>query len=276
MDSPRARDFSRSQSVLVVDDDVSMRESVALILPLTLGVHVEAVGSAESALMLVRQKKIDLALVDLVLPDMSGLELARRFHHEHISVPWILMSGFMDYDTAHCAGKLGALRAIALPTDLAAVVAKGLDDVNRERAWPTLPVSYGVSDSETAAERWARLVLRACDSDRDPHTLLEWSRCVGLSYSSLTDASRIIQIDPHDARDFARILRALFHTGGRVAGIESLLHVFDSRTLTRLLHHAGLVEHGHDDVTFHEWLRLQKFVPIDHPALAALVKLMGA
>jgi CheY-like chemotaxis protein len=239
-----------------------------------LGVEVDTAGSGHGGWSLVQEKRIDLALIDLCLPDMSGLELARRLREQHISVPWILMSGFMDYDAAREAGALGAIRAVALPTDLAELVSRALEDLGQTLVWPALPIARRLRKAGTSAEHWAHLVLQACDSERDLPTLREWAACVAKSYSRLAEASRIIRIDPHDARDFMRILRVLLHSDGRVAGIESLLNVADYRTLARLMERAGLAN-SQPRLTPAEWIHQQHFISADHPAVLAVLEIIG-
>src|SRR5262245_54621463 len=113
--------WRQTRRVLVVDDDLGMRETANLLLPRILGVHPETADCALGGLRIMERERIDLALIDLRLPDMSGLELIRRCRDQHIAIPWILMSGFMDYDAAREAGALGALRVIRLPIDLSVI-----------------------------------------------------------------------------------------------------------------------------------------------------------
>ncbi|NYH21037.1 hybrid sensor histidine kinase/response regulator [Paraburkholderia bryophila] len=62
------------------DDDVSRKISKALLT--RLGYRVETVASGREALAMLRTRPIDLAVVDINMPDLNGLELARELHEQ--------------------------------------------------------------------------------------------------------------------------------------------------------------------------------------------------
>ncbi|MDP3058117.1 MAG: response regulator, partial [bacterium] len=62
----------------VVDDDVAVRRMLgSIIQQAKLGVVVGESGLAEEALLAICEKIADVVLVDLLLPDMDGIELIR-------------------------------------------------------------------------------------------------------------------------------------------------------------------------------------------------------
>src|SRR4051812_8596097 len=63
--------------ILVVDDEPAFRFALSTGLSLE-GFEVDAVGSAQEALDLMERRRFDLALVDLMMPGMHGLDLSRR------------------------------------------------------------------------------------------------------------------------------------------------------------------------------------------------------
>lgn len=69
--------MSSQESVLVVDDDPSLRQLLRISLEAH-GYGVDEAGSGTAALELARALGPDAVLLDLGLPDMSGLEVARR------------------------------------------------------------------------------------------------------------------------------------------------------------------------------------------------------
>ncbi|MGA7109976.1 MAG: response regulator, partial [Terracidiphilus sp.] len=61
--------------ILVVDDEVAVADSLQLILSRR-GFEVRAVYSAENAVEILAEWQPDLAMIDVMLPKMNGIELA--------------------------------------------------------------------------------------------------------------------------------------------------------------------------------------------------------
>jgi CheY-like chemotaxis protein len=78
------------QRVLVVDDDLGLREMISTALGMR-GADVVAVGSAEAALT--QQGPFAVVIVDLLLPDMRGDALLARLRHAGIAEIGILVTG---------------------------------------------------------------------------------------------------------------------------------------------------------------------------------------
>ncbi len=125
-----------------------------------------------------------------------------------------------------------------------------------------------------AAERWAQLVLNACSADSDLKTLNLWARSVGVSRTSLCDSCRMVQVEPREARDLARILRACRVAAKECVHLESILDVRDSRTLVKLLSKAGLKGPTPTTSSLTFVLEHQQFVAADNDGLRALRRLV--
>lgn len=84
-----------SRTLLLVDDDPGIRESTAEALG-ALGLRVVVTADAAQALDWFERhgQEADLVLTDIVLPGLSGLDLARRLHAARPELPIILMSGY--------------------------------------------------------------------------------------------------------------------------------------------------------------------------------------
>lgn len=65
------------KTLLVVEDDADSRNAICTILE-SLGFNHLAFGSAKDALQGLSGKKIDLALLDIMMPEMNGYELLRE------------------------------------------------------------------------------------------------------------------------------------------------------------------------------------------------------
>jgi CheY-like chemotaxis protein len=81
--------------ILVVDDNVLVRESFTELLRHR-GYSVLQAGDGEQALDVVRQNAIDLAIIDVMMPTMGGLEFRQRLADEAPQVETILVTGQPD------------------------------------------------------------------------------------------------------------------------------------------------------------------------------------
>jgi two-component system response regulator AtoC len=114
--------------VLVAEDE----ENLAHILSTFLrgrGHHVVCVGDGKTALQAVRSEAFDVALVDIVMPEMDGLETLRHLRAEPDPPEVIIITGNGTVETAITAMKLGAYDYMAKPYRMAEI------DVLVRRAW---------------------------------------------------------------------------------------------------------------------------------------------
>jgi len=86
-----------SQNLLLVEDDEGVRDFIVSALT-SLGYEVKAVSSAEEAMQLLNTAnvKIDLVLTDVVMPGISGQELAEQIKKYFAKLPVIFISGYTD------------------------------------------------------------------------------------------------------------------------------------------------------------------------------------
>ncbi|HEY5190914.1 MAG TPA: response regulator [Candidatus Deferrimicrobium sp.] len=87
----------RSGTVLLVEDSDVVRDVVALMLESD-GLTVLQASSGEEALALVRRgdAPIDLLLTDIVMPEMSGVELADRLERERADLRILFMTAYAE------------------------------------------------------------------------------------------------------------------------------------------------------------------------------------
>ena len=100
------------QSVLIVDDDPATCVTFGEALRLA-GLRVETAETGQAALKSLRRSTFDLLLLDLRLPDMSGLELIRTRR-----VPFMLISGFLTIAETVEAMRLGAREVLEKPVEV--------------------------------------------------------------------------------------------------------------------------------------------------------------
>jgi DNA-binding NtrC family response regulator len=103
--------------LLVVDDDAPILALVERVASQT-GFDVTTCGGGTDALRSVIRRPADLALVDLRMPDVDGLDLLRQLKTTVPGCEVILMTGYAAVDSAVEAIKLGAREYLSKPLDL--------------------------------------------------------------------------------------------------------------------------------------------------------------
>ena len=103
-----------AKTILIVDDEEFIRLSLQQILSEE-DYNVILNESGTEALRTVTEEEIDLVLLDLNLPDMSGLEILRRIKQLQPQILTIIMTGFASVESAVEAIKLGAYDYIKKP-----------------------------------------------------------------------------------------------------------------------------------------------------------------
>jgi signal transduction histidine kinase len=87
----------KAATIMVVDDDSRVRDITTSILADDLGYVVLQAGSGGAALdLLDRHTSVDLILLDVAMPGMSGVEVARQVQLKHPTIPILFVTGYVD------------------------------------------------------------------------------------------------------------------------------------------------------------------------------------
>ena len=78
--------------VLVVDDEPMLTDLVSMVLQQYEGWKASTVDSGTSALSALREKDIDLVVLDIMLPDIDGLEVLQRIHEMRPGLPVLMLT----------------------------------------------------------------------------------------------------------------------------------------------------------------------------------------
>jgi FixJ family two-component response regulator len=103
-----------TELVLVIDDDASMREAISRLLH-AIGLTVRTFGSAAEFLGTRLPDIPACVILDVRLPDLSGLDLQREMVERGIHVPVIFITGHGDIQTSVQAMKAGAVEFLTKP-----------------------------------------------------------------------------------------------------------------------------------------------------------------
>jgi two-component system, NarL family, nitrate/nitrite response regulator NarL len=122
-------------TVVIVDDHALFSQGLALLLESRAGDTFTVAGSAtagEEAVALVGKHRADIAIVDLALPPLGGVETIRRIKSSYPSTRVLALSGTEDLDLAAAALRAGAEGYLGKSADPEVLVA------------PLLAISAGV------------------------------------------------------------------------------------------------------------------------------------
>src|SRR5277367_4663616 len=100
--------------VFVVDDDPSVRDAVRRLIA-SVGLRVETFGSTREFLAATRPEAPACLVLDVRLPDVSGLEFQRDLAQADVHIPIIFVTGHADIPMSVRAMKAGAVEFLTKP-----------------------------------------------------------------------------------------------------------------------------------------------------------------
>jgi len=182
------------QRVLVVDDEPNIVDVISMALRYE-GFEVDAAGTGAEALAKIRDTRPHVLLLDVMLPDMEGFEVAKQLGAERARVPIIFLTARDATEDRVRGLTVGGDDYVTKPFSLAELIA-------RVRA---LLRRAGVTDTDSSVVAFADVEL-----DDDAH--------------EVTRAGRLIELTPTEYR----LLRYLLLNPRRVLSRTQLLeHVWD-------------------------------------------------
>lgn len=117
--APPAAAASRGR-ILVVDDDRLVLATVVHGLA-DAGFDIIDADNGDDAILLAREHRPDLALLDIRMDGMSGFDVA-RYLRDALQVPFVFLSAFSDEATLAQIRALGALASLVKPLDIAQII----------------------------------------------------------------------------------------------------------------------------------------------------------
>ena len=113
--------MAKETRVLVVDDDISFAESLTDILTAK-GYDAVAVNSGEEALEKIKERSFDVALMDVKMPVMDGMQTFKEIKNLSRSITVIMMTAYSMDELVHDALKEGAYGVLRKPLDIEQVI----------------------------------------------------------------------------------------------------------------------------------------------------------
>jgi two-component system OmpR family response regulator len=186
---------SASQRILVVDDERSIVDAVATALRYE-GFDVAEATNGRSALAAAQENPPDLMVLDIMLPDLDGLEVTRRLRSSGVRVPVLFLTARDAVEDKVAGLTVGGDDYVTKPFSLAEVVA-------RTRA--ILRRTSGGAMSEDSRLELADVVL-----DEDSHQVWRAGEPVTLTATEFS-LLRFFMLNPRRVLSKSQILDHVWH-----------------------------------------------------------------
>jgi len=138
--------------LLLVEDDVMVASGIKLGLT-NAGYTVDWVGSAERAEQALEGESFDLAIVDIGLPGVDGLELTRRLRTRGLTMPVLILTARDALHDRVQGLDLGADDYMLKPFELPELLARLRALLRRSQAATSAVLAFGPLEMDTALRR---------------------------------------------------------------------------------------------------------------------------
>lgn len=166
------------KKVLIVDDDAELRSTLSEILK-GAGYHIDEASSGKEAIEKMASKDFDIALLDLMMPKMNGIETLTELKKITPKTKVIMITAFATVENAVDAIKKGASDYISKPfriDDLLTTIRRVIEEGRFEEGITKLDLDYTLS---SLANPIRRNILRLLNS-RKSMRLMELVRELGI------------------------------------------------------------------------------------------------
>lgn len=194
-------------TILVVDDEPSIVDAVATTLRYE-GFEVREATNGRAALAAAQEAPPDLIVLDVMLPDLDGLEVTRRLRADHIRVPVLFLTARDSVEDKIAGLTVGGDDYVTKPFSLGEVVA---------RARAILRRTQSEADGDDGRLRFADVEL-----DEDSHEVWRAGTAIRLTATEF-NLLRFFLLNPRRVLSKAQILDNVWHYdfGGDPSVVET-------------------------------------------------------
>ncbi|MEM4406090.1 MAG: response regulator [Candidatus Methanomethylicaceae archaeon] len=122
------------KKILIIDDDEDIVQSLSTLLS-SIGFVVDTAVTGEEAIKKSKQNVYNVALIDIVLPDMTGIDLLTKLEERTPKTRKVIITGYASLDNAVKALNLGANAYLIKPVDpgeLINIIKKQIEEQENE------------------------------------------------------------------------------------------------------------------------------------------------
>ncbi len=202
------RTLADTQRVLVVDDEPSIVDAVATCLRYE-GFYVEEATTGRAALAKAQDSPPDLIVLDVMLPDLDGIEVTRRLRADGIHTPILFLTAKDSVEDRVAGLTVGGDDYVTKPFALAEIVARTRAILRRTDR----------KERNGAQLRFADLVL-----DEDTHEVWRGENPILLTATEFS-LLRFFMINPRRVLSKSQILDHVWHYdfGGNANVVETYI-----------------------------------------------------
>ena len=182
------------QRVLVVDDEPSIVDAVATSLRYE-GFDVEEAATGRAALASAQNNPPDMIVLDIMLPDLDGIEVTRRLRADGIRVPVLFLTARDAVEDKVAGLTVGGDDYVTKPFSLAEIVARTHAILRRTGGEP---------------ERDNRLRLADIEMDEDSHEVWRAGQAIQLTATEFS-LLRFFLLNPRRVLSKSQILDHVWH-----------------------------------------------------------------
>jgi DNA-binding NtrC family response regulator len=113
--------LTAKKKILIVDDEIDLRTLLSHELT-TIGYEIQEASDGAEAIELLKKHQFDLALLDIQMPVMNGIQVLKYIHSHSLKTKAIMLTGYADLKHAMEAREFGANDFISKPYKI--------DDIN--------------------------------------------------------------------------------------------------------------------------------------------------
>jgi two-component system OmpR family response regulator len=182
------------QRVLVVDDEPSIVDAVATSLRYE-GFEVDEAATGRSALASAQANPPDMIVLDVMLPDLDGIEVTRRLRADGIRVPILFLTARATVEDKVAGLTVGGDDYVTKPFSLAEIVA---------RTHAILRRTHGAADEDN------RLRFADLEMDEDAHEVWRSGQLIQLTATEFS-LLRFFLLNPRRVLSKSQILDHVWH-----------------------------------------------------------------
>lgn len=129
----------KAMHILIADDELLVRERVKQIIPFEeMGIsHVSEAEDGEIALEILKKERPQIAILDIDMPFVNGLQLLQTIREQHLETQAIILSGYTDFSFAQEAIKQNVIAYLTKPVkreEMLAALNKASVNLRKEEA----------------------------------------------------------------------------------------------------------------------------------------------